>query len=485
MPENPDARRLLFVRTFKQLQGGGPVPPLGILYLAAAIRRHFGARFDVKIIDTGRMDIKQAADEMRRYAPNYVGLSAMSCEADLMREFAALAKENNTRVNVIAGGPHATIAGERLLDDQNIDFVVIGEGELTIVDLLEALEHSTDPAEVDGIAFRNGDKSKTTQLRAPIEDLDSLPLPAWDLIDFKGYGNYPNWNGILKEDFYAVMSTSRGCPFGCNFCHNIFGKRVRLRSPESVLAEMQWLHKQHGIKEIHFVDDVFNIDVERAARICELIIGYGSPFSLAFPNGLRADIMTKALVLLLKRAGTYKIHYGFETVSPRLQKQIGKNLDIPKAVEMIEAASRAGITTGAYFIIGFPGETRDEIMRTIDFASASALDAAYFFKATAYPGSGFYDSVTGGQCEHFPADFSDYHFYSAKRSHGNFDEAELNAFIMLAQRKFFMKCRRLWRGFRKSPRKRAYLKNLMAVFAIVIQSYLLKALEKSARENAA
>lgn len=461
------------------------MPPLGILYLSAMIRRRFGDQFDIQIIDTGRMNIKEAAAALRRYAPDYVGISAMSCEADLMRECAALAKENNARVKVLAGGPHASIAGERLLDDPNIDFVVSGEGEQTIVELLEAVEGAAGLDEVHGISFRDGGGCKTTQSRAPIEDLDSLPFPAWDLIDFKGYGAYPNWNGILKEDYYAAMSTSRGCPYGCNFCHNIFGKRVRLRSPENVFEEMKWLHKQHGIKEIHFVDDVFNINVERASRICELIIGGGIPFALAFPNGLRADIMTKELILLLKKAGTYKIHYGFETVSPRLQKQIGKNLDIPKALEMIEATSRAGITTGAYFIIGFPGETREEIMQTIDAASASALDTAYFFKATAYPGSGFHDSIAGGPGASFPGDFSDYHFYSAKRSHGDFSEAELNAFILLAQRKFFMKFRRLWRGFRKSPRKRAYLNNLLAVFAIVIQSYMLKSLEKSARENAA
>ena len=474
------AKRLLLVRTFKLLKGGGPVPPLGILYLAAVIRECFGACIDVKIMDLGRVSINEATDEFRRYQPDYVGLSTMSCEADLMNNFAKLVKEHNSVIKVIAGGPHTTVAKERILDNENIDCVAIGEAEKTIVELLEALENSGDLTGVDGIAFRNGNDKVITQTRSLVEDLDALPFPAWDLIDFKGYADYSNWNGVLKEDCYAVISTSRGCPYRCYFCHNIFGKKVRFRSPESIFGEMSRLREEYGVKEVHILDDVFNINVGRAKRICELIIEDGSRFSLAFPNGLRADIMTKELVSLLKKAGTYKIHYGFETVSPRLQKMIGKNLDIPKAVEMFDATAGSGIITGAYFMLGFPTQTREEIMETINFATESSLDVAYFFKATPYPGTGFFSSVAEDTEKNLPDNFSDYHFYSTSRSYGEIDETELNELILLAQQKFFLKASRLLKSFLKSPRKRKYVSNLVNMIAVLIQSYLFKSLMKTA-----
>ncbi|MEW5945071.1 MAG: radical SAM protein [bacterium] len=475
---NAGKKRFLFVRTFKTLKGGGPVPPLGLLYLGAAIRERFGDGVDVGIIDLGRMGKAEAAERVREWRADFVGLSAMSCEADVLRGFAALAKGTGGGAPVVlAGGPHAAVAGARLLDDPNVDVAVIGEAERTVVDFLYASADGAPLEKVRGIVFRDaGGKAAATEPAAPVEDLDSLPFPAWDLIDYRGYARCDNWNGALKEKFYGEILTSRGCPYGCRFCHNIFGKKVRLRSPENVLEELRMLYRNYGFREIHVVDDIFNVDEERAKRICELIAGSGMRLSLAFPNGLRADLMTKELVRLLKKAGTYRIHYGFETASERLQKLIGKNLDVRKAAEAFETTSRAGIMTGAYFMVGFPEQTRDEIVETIDFAARSPLDAAYFFKATPYPGSGFYEEVCGGPGGEPPESFDDYHFYSAGRSYGAVGADELNELMLLAQRKFFFSFRRMWRVFLKTPRKRHYIRKLPALLAIILQTYLLGAL---------
>ena len=469
-------KKFLFVRTFKLLRGGGPVPPLGILYLTSSIRQHFGDRFELRIIDTGCLSKKTALDLLTQYDPDYIGICSLSCEADLLHWFVRESRQMKPEATIIIGGPHASIVGQKLLDDEYIDYLVLGEAEKTIVELLESIERGSDPSEVDGIAIRTASGPLTTGIREPIKDLDSLPLPAYDLIHLPDYSRIPTWNGALKEKFYAAMSTSRGCPYSCYFCHNIFGKNVRRRSPDNVVEEMLHLRHHYGVKEIHFIDDIFNSDMQRAKRICRLIIDSGERFSLSFPNGLRADIMDEELIRLLRKAGTYKINYGFETISPRLQKMIGKNLNIPKAVESIEQTSEAGIITGAYFMFGFPTQTREEIVETIDYAVRSNLDVAYFFKATAYPGSGFFDAVRKGDSPDIPQDFTDYHFYSVGRAHGEMETGELNRFILHAQQRFYLKPRRLWRAFIKSPNKLAFFRNLLGVFNLLIQSFIFKAL---------
>mgnify|MGYP001011289552 CR=1 FL=1 len=470
--------RFLFIRAFEQLQGGGPVPPLGILYLAAALRERFGERIEIKFVDLGLATLDEVREAVAGFRPQYIGISAMSCEDALLHRTAGSIKQLLPEAAVIVGGPHASILRERLLADEHIDVAVVGEAERTLIALIDALAENKDPAMVSGIAYRRDAQPTFTGPAEPIADLDVLPWPAWDLIDFDRYARRPNWNGPLKEKRFAEIFTSRGCPYGCIFCHNLFGKTVRLRSPESVLAEIRHVHDRYGVREFHVLDDIFNVDDARARLICESIIAANLHLSLAFPNGLRADLLTDELLQLLERAGAYKIHFGFETTSPRLQRAIGKNLDLPKAMRMIDATARTGIVAGAYFMFGFPGQSKEEMLATVDYAVHSQLDSAYFFKATPFPGSSFYRTVQ--ESEKDPNDFADCHFYSRNRSYAEMNADELNALIMSAQRRFYFRFDRLWRGFRKAPNKRCFLKNLVAAAALALQSFLFRLLIQAA-----
>lgn len=475
--------KLLLVRTYKQLMGGGPIPPLGLLYLTSVVKQRFGDHYDIRIVDTGSMGVRGALAEMVRFGPDIVGLSGMTCEADVMADFAKSAKKLRQNTIVIAGGPHATIEKENLLENGDIDFAVIGEGESTLLALLEAIDGSEQFENVDGIVFRKNDCITSTKPRVLIQDLDTLPLPSLEYIDYRGYAKYPNWNGMLKERAYGVISTSRGCPYQCNFCHNIFGKKFRPRSPDNVFREIEYFYKRFDVREFHVIDDVFNFDHERAKQICLTIIESGLKLSIAFPNGLRADIMTQELIDLLRRAGAYKIHYGFETTSLRLQKATGKKLDVSKAIKMIKATSKSGIITGAYFMMGFPSQTREEIHETIDFAVNSKLDAAYFFKAMPYPGSPFFESLSNAETSKNKLDFPSYHFYSPSGSFCELEESELNNLMALAQRKFYLRFGWAWRSFWKSPRKGAFLKNLPAIYATLLQAFLLERLGQGMHEG--
>jgi radical SAM superfamily enzyme YgiQ (UPF0313 family) len=472
-------KRILLIRTFRPVGTGGPVPPLGLLYVAASLRRDRDL-YDVKVIDVGNEELER--DDIRTvlsdFKPHYVGLSTMTCEADVMEEIAADAKEIDPSIHVIVGGPHSNTTKEKILNCPAVDTVVIQEGEVTIVELLAALEGERDLAGVYGIAYRRGTDIVVTPPRPAVQNLDDVPFPAWDLIDIPSYSRHRNWNGTLKHAFYAPICTSRGCPYSCTFCHNIFGKNVRKHSPERVLAEMKELNARLGCREFHVVDDIFNVDVARASKTCRLIIESDLDVAISFPNGLRADIMTDELLRLLKDAGTYKINYGFETANDRLQKIIKKGVQIEKAREVFAKTSRLGIITGAYFMLGIPTETREEMENTIRFAETSELDLAAFFKSTAYPGTELYDSLMAKADDAEKAELEGLHFFSTGRSYAAVSERELNAAMVEAQRRFYMKPSRILRGFKKAPQKTAYLKNLFSAALLVLQGYLVSELKR-------
>jgi len=411
-------QRILLIRTFRPVGTGGPVPPVGLLYIASAIRQA-SDRYDLRILDVGNeeLTVEEIRREIETYRPRFLGLSTMTCEEELMREIAREAKAVDPTITILVGGAHSNTAREHVLDCEDIDIVVIQEGEETVVELLDALEESRDLQTVAGIAYRGkGGELIATPPRPSIKDLDAVPFPAWDLVDIPSYSRHRNWNGTLMHDFYAPICTSRGCPYECTFCHNIFGRNVRKRSPGSVMAEIRELNIRLGCREFHMVDDIFNVDVARAEKVCELIIESGLDIALSFPNGLRADIMTDRLLGLLRKAGTYKINYGFETATPRLQKVIKKYVKIDKANGVFTKTSRLGIITGAYFMLGIPTETREEMETTIRFAENSELDFAAFFKSTAYPGTELYESVRGEMTPETQGRYTDMHFFSVGRS---------------------------------------------------------------------
>lgn len=476
--------RILLIRTFRPVGTGGPVPPIGLMYIASAIRKAFPDK-EIRLLDVGNDDLslEDIRHEIEKWRPHMLGLSTMSCEEGLMRAIAREAKEVLPATQVIVGGPHTNTARERILDCPDIDIAVIQEGEETIVELLSALEESRNFSAVQGLAYRDHDgRPVPTKTRRPIQDLDALPYPAWDLIDIPSYSRHQNWNGTLKHPFYAPICTSRGCPYECTFCHNIFGRNVRKRSPESIVSEIRALHERFGCREFHIVDDIFNVDVARAEATCQMIVDSGLNIALSFPNGLRADLITDNLLKLLRQAGTYKINYGFETATPRLQKVIKKYVDISKAADVFQKTSDIGIIAGAYFMLGIPTETREEMLTTIRFAEQSPLEFAAFFKSTAYPGTEIYENLREG----LPADtenkYDDLHFFSVGRSMATVPPEELNALILKAQRKFFFQPRRMLRNFWKAPRKTHYLLGLFRAMILSLQGYLAQELKAPAAQ---
>jgi anaerobic magnesium-protoporphyrin IX monomethyl ester cyclase len=360
--------------------------PLGLMYLAAHLRSR--ENVDVRIIDMAstRMPYKDLAREIQSYCPDWLGVSALTFESEGLHRIAATAKEIRPDLPVVAGGPHPSAYTNQVMEDKNIDFAVIGEGELTADDLSQALRTHGSVHEIDGLAWRENGFVRVNPRVRHIEDLDAMPYPAWDLIDISQYRKFVRMSRSGAND-YMVLFTSRACPYQCVYCHNMFGKGFRARSPENVLREIRTLYDKYGVREFEIVDDIFNCDLPRAKRIFDLITESGMKILLTFPNAIRGDHADEEFFVKARRAGTVQMSFAVETVTPRLQKMIRKNIQMDKIKRNIGLARKEGIFCQGFFMLGFPSETREELQATIDFAVRSELHAAHLFMVNPYEGT--------------------------------------------------------------------------------------------------
>ena len=382
----------------------GIVPPLGLAYIAAVLEKK---GFEIKILDSivegslkgtsykknqiryGLSD-KEIEKEIKDYSPDLVGVSCLvSAKVYDMLNVCRIAKKINSKIITATGGAHPTAAFRELLKDKNLDFVVIGEADYTFLDLISSINKKGDLSKIDGLAWREGQEIKVNPKTKFIENLDQLPLPARHLLKMERYikTSSPH-SGIKRQPFTSIIS-SRGCPFRCHFCviRFIWGGEARFRSPENVLAEIEHLIKNYGIKEIHFEDDNLLTDKQRAKAIFEGIIKKGWNLTLNSPSGLSVATLDQDLLVLMKKAGYYSVSLAIESGDKDILKLMRKPVDLKKALRLIKKAKDLGLKTKGFFILGYPGETKKQMKKTIDFASKSNLDWSIFFIATTIPGS--------------------------------------------------------------------------------------------------
>jgi radical SAM superfamily enzyme YgiQ (UPF0313 family) len=353
--------------------------PVGLLSLAAVLRKA-GHRV---VVHDCKIDIDGLPRRLAHFAPDIVGIRSLSVFLRPLEFVAAVARSSAPKAFLVVGGPHATLDPEDAIRRSGACAAVLGEGEATLPELVEALVSGADLAAVAGLALPGGGR---TAPRAPIHDLDSLPMPAWDLLDMDPYFRL-SMGGTSPTGRAITQFTTRGCPWTCAFCHNLFGRKFRARSPEAVLDEMRYLKRRFGPDEFELHDDAFNLDRDRVLEICRRIERERLGIHLAFPNGLRGDRLDRDLLVALRDAGLHHTALSPETATPRLQEMLGKRMDLDRLLEAAAVCDELGILTQGYFMIGFPTETREEILATIDWACRSPLHAASFFAVTPFPGT--------------------------------------------------------------------------------------------------
>ncbi len=442
---------------------------LGPLYIASYLRSR-GYR-DMAVIDARheRLTHKALSRRLSDLSPDIVGISGLSMESSEVHALAGLAKEIDGNCTVIVGGPYATSSPEHILKDPNVDFVVIGEGERTAARLIGALGEGKDFSGIEGLAFKNGQGGIINPVLSVIEDLDALPLPAWDLVNMEDYFtdiHNHSQSPIPTSNRTAPLFTSRGCPYRCTYCHNIFGKTIRLRSVESVIEEIETLVRDYKVREIEIIDDCFNFDLPRAKRICDEIIRRGITIALSFPNGLRVDRMDDELIAKLKQAGTRVIFYAIESASPRIQKAIKKNLDLGKARDIIAQTVRHGIVTGGFFMLGFPGETRAEMLQTVRFAREEGFHLADFFYLVPQPNTEIFDELIEKDDQLMNARIN--HLQKLSYNASALSDRELQDMWSMAHKEFYLRPGQMWRIWRALPDKRVLLRNGVVILARIL-----------------
>ncbi|MFZ0430445.1 MAG: radical SAM protein [Acidobacteriota bacterium] len=361
--------------------------PIGLAYIAPIAQRR-GHHVEILDLALEREPAPVLEKRLNERSWDLAGFSCMTAEWEGAAIAARAVKEHDPSILTVFGGQHPTIETEDVMSQPFVDLVCFGEGEATFGEVVDRLASGGGFSDVAGIAFRDADGSvRRNPSRAPVDDLDSIPLPAYELLDLDRYAVAESARHTPKYKRAIQIFTSRGCPWHCTYCHDLFGKRFHARSPEHVLGEMTLLYERYRIQEFMIEDDIFNFDMERAKRICDMIVESGMKVALQFGNGVRLERLDEELVEKLARAGTHHMCIAIESASPRIQKVMKKYLKLHQVRDAVRWCRKYGIETLGFFMIGFPTETREEIDMTIRFACETELDEALFSIVIPYPGT--------------------------------------------------------------------------------------------------
>ena len=378
--------KVLLIRPPYDTRSISPNFPIGLAYLAGSLRSR---GYDPHILD---LPLERNPHEVlrRQLSENVyplIGVSAMTIQYPGARDVVTIARRVSPGSRIVLGGPHPSVLPAETLNESRCDYVVRGEGELAIVRLADAIKAGSPPAAIPALGFHDGAGVRLNPPGIPLEP-DEIPPPAYDLFRFERYFDLIMSEYVRAGSRPMPIFTSRGCPFHCTFCHDLFTKKFRGRSPDHILDEILFLHREYRVDEFLIYDDIFNLDLARAKSIFTKVVESGIRVGFSFPNGLRAEMFDEELMFLMAAAGVHTISIAVETASERMQKVIKKRLKLDKVKTNLKLAKKYGIRTQGFFIIGFPEETVAEINHTIRFArSLHDLDYAFFSFATPYPGT--------------------------------------------------------------------------------------------------
>ncbi len=465
-------------------------PHMGLAYLAAVSEKRGDevAIFDADIEET------PLGEFVQDYKPQLIGITANTPQVKQAWRHAAEIKKAYD-VPVVIGGPHPSVVSEDLdyesLESGNIDIVVRGEGEDTWIEISEKVEdflrhHPTfstaelmDPAkgvwkDVLGISYKTSDGSfHRNPDRPAINDLDSLPWPAYHLFKMEGYTNLqPATDAVDGSKSFSIL-TSRGCPYRCTFCsQSIMPVKWRSRTPENVVAEWEHLVKDLGAQEIGVLDDSANIRKKRLRQIADMLIERElNHVPWIFVNGIRANLVDYDLMSALKEAGLKRTAFGVETGNPELLKTIDKRVDHDTIRKAFKITKEVGIETIAFMIIGLPGDTRETMQDTINFAIELDPLIANFSMMTPYPGTAVWEQVK----RHGRLLINDWEDYVFFEQHARYEMGDLTADLVeemyrRAYRQFYLRPGPIWRRVKQ----RDFWENLPRNMRIALRTFLPK-----------
>lgn len=449
---------------FSQKTAGSQInywQPLGTLYVAAALRH---AGHDVRFLNGAFLSHDEIMAEVADYGPEFVGLYSTTFGWKKAMRTAAAIKGIDAKMFVAVGGPYPVAMQEKCLEEcPAIDVVVTGEGEKTVVELLDSLEHGKSLAGVEGTVFREEERIRKNPPRPLITDLDSLPFPARDLLD--DAAQYIPPPATYKRKPVAVIMTARGCNRRCLYCFQIDRERihgVRFRSVENVMDEIELCLRQ-GYREIKFIDDTLAADYGRAMTIAREIKKRGLDFT--WFTSACVNQVDKPLLQAFKDAGCWAILFGAESGVQKNLNAIRKGITLGQIQKAVAEAKEVGLTVYTPFLFGIPGETFEDGLKTIEFACELNPDIANFHSLTPFPGTDLYDNIR--QYGTMSENLEDFSYQGAAFVPYSMTREEIAELRRLAFRRFYSRPRFLLRrifGLRNGNDLRAAYNGAKSLF---------------------
>ena len=416
------------------------IPDIGLGYLATLAR---DAGHEVEIVDCllEEYSFDDFEEHVRRKQPDLVGVKAYSADLEPIREMCRRVKQVSADIQTMVGGPHpSTEVGARLYSHfPSMDFAFAGEAEPGFVAFLETLvAGKKDYSHVPGLVWRNADGEIQANEKAVVEDLDSLPMPAWDLLQPQRY----KWGYSFMNTKYpaAPMVFTRGCPYLCTFCGSylITGRKIRRRSPDDIVAEVKYLKENFGIRSLDIVDENLVFHRKYLITLCERFIEEDLDIAWNCPYGVRLDRLDEEMVRLMERAGCFALSLGLESGSDRILKQIKKVLTVEQTIEKVNMIKRvSNIMLQGFFMMGFPTETKAEVEQTIDLAAKLPLDIAVFSPLRVTPGTEIYESLVADGTIYEEVDYAGLGQHYFVRSYCDVSDEEMRRLYRRAYLKFY------------------------------------------------
>lgn len=395
--------------TFKSQRDVNPLPPMGLGYLASVVE-NMGV--EVKIVDClvrGWNHEEEINDKIIRvglsgneieslvgnFDPDVVGINCQfSRQYKIYHRMFSLVKRVKPVCITIAGGAHVTVCPEEVLNDSNCDFIIEGEAEESFREFLLAISQGNDISQVDGLGWKANGRLFFNKKQKWISDLDSIPFPAYHLMDLDRYFGLEASHGLRHRNKYCPIITSRGCPAKCTFCsaYRVWGKKYRLRSADNVLEEMKLLKDQYGVEELMFEDDNITANPKRAMELFSRMIEEGFNFIWDTPNGVGVWSINEKMLKVIQQSGCVKLNFPVESGSQHvLNNIIKKPLKLTKVKKLIECCKKINLDYGMFVVIGMPGESIENMWESFRFAAECGCYAPHISVATPYPGTKLFD----------------------------------------------------------------------------------------------
>ena len=438
-------------------------PALGLGYLASSLRKDH----DVTILDCIKTRIKPEKFRavIEKNKPDVAGIQCYTYDLYKIKEM--LKEISGLRITTVLGGPHPSAAPLETFEffGGRLDYIFRGEAEVGFKMLIDKLAGKTDVPleEIPGLGWRKDGKIELNDVRF-VEDLDDLEMPAWDLIRPKTYPEAQH-GAFFKKFPIAPIITTRGCPYFCTFCAGslISGRRLRTRTPDNVLDEIKMLYRTRGIREFHVIDDNFTLNKNFAKTLLKKLKAENLDISWSVPNGVRMDTLDDELLELMKDTGLYLISLGIESGSDRILRLMRKNITTDEIRQSVARIRKHGIDIAGFFILGFPGETVEDIEKTIEFSLELDLIRANFFTYLPLPGTESYNGLkAAGLLKGI--DLKKFYFMNATFTPEGIGRGTLKALQRKAFMKFFLRPRVMLRNFNEI-KSSGHLKFLSGRFA--------------------